>query len=80
MTGGWLLLLALAQEGVWLAFPLFFVQLRLLSLRWSLPAGALTTLTAITGFGWHKHTLSVGTVMSRTAAVAAATAEGIIRR
>ncbi|WP_244942589.1 sensor histidine kinase [Streptomyces sioyaensis] len=59
----WLALLALTPDGVWLAFPLFFVQLHLLPLRRSLPAVAATTLAAVAGFGWHTHTLSVGTVL-----------------
>ncbi|MFF4605051.1 sensor histidine kinase [Streptomyces sp. NPDC001339] len=59
----WLVLLALTPDGVWLAFPLFFVQMHLLPLRWALPAVAATTLAAIAGFGWHTHTLSVGTVL-----------------
>lgn len=33
----WTLLLALTQDGVWLAFPLFFVQLHLLPLRGRCP-------------------------------------------
>ncbi|MFD9205621.1 sensor histidine kinase [Streptomyces sioyaensis] len=59
----WLVLLALTPDGVWVAFPLFFVQLHLLPLRWALPAVAATTLAAVAGFGWHTHTLSVGTVL-----------------
>ncbi|MYU54224.1 sensor histidine kinase [Streptomyces sp. SID7805] len=59
----WMVLLALTQDGVWLAFPLFFVQLHLLPLRWALPAVAATTATAVAGFGWHTHTLSIGTVI-----------------
>ena len=63
VMASWLLLLALTQDGVWLAFPLFFVQLHLLPLRWSLSAVAATTAAAIAGFGWHTHTLGVGTVI-----------------
>ncbi|TJZ49723.1 sensor histidine kinase [Streptomyces piniterrae] len=59
----WMVLLALTPDGIWLAFPLFFVQLHLLPTRGALPAVAATTVVAIAGFGWHTHTLTVGTVI-----------------
>ncbi|MFD5393746.1 sensor histidine kinase [Streptomyces sp. NPDC127097] len=70
----WLVLLALTPDGVWVAFPLFFVQLHLLPTRWALPAVAATTLAAIAGFGWHTHTLSVGTVLGPALGAAVAVA------
>ncbi|MFI9076627.1 sensor histidine kinase [Streptomyces sioyaensis] len=70
----WLALLALTPDGVWLAFPLFFVQLHLLPLRRSLPAVAATTLAAIAGFGWHTHTISVGTILGPALGAAVAVA------
>ncbi|WP_328548363.1 sensor histidine kinase [Streptomyces platensis] len=70
----WLVLLALTPDGVWVAFPLFFVQLHLLPPRWALPAVAATTLAAIAGFGWHTHTLSVGTVLGPALGAAVAVA------
>lgn len=70
----WLVLLALTPDGIWLAFPLFFVQLHLLPLRWALPAVAATTVLAIAGFGWHTHTLSVGTVLGPALGAAVAVA------
>lgn len=70
----WLALLALTPDGVWLAFPLFFVQLHLLPPRRSLPAVAATTLAAIAGFGWHTHTLGVGTVIGPALGAAVAVA------
>ncbi|MGA5265439.1 sensor histidine kinase [Streptomyces lydicamycinicus] len=70
----WLVLLALTPDGVWVAFPLFFVQLHLLPPRWSLPAVAATTLAAIAGFGRHTHTLSVGTVLGPALGAAVAVA------
>ena len=39
----WLVLLALTPDGVWLAFPLFFLQLHLLPAALGLPAVAATT-------------------------------------
>ncbi|MFJ9418768.1 sensor histidine kinase [Streptomyces sp. NPDC101227] len=70
----WMVLLALTPDGVWLAFPLFFVQLHLLPLRAALPVVAATTAAAIAGFGWHTHTLSVGTVVGPVLGAAVAVA------
>ncbi|MFB6436241.1 sensor histidine kinase [Streptomyces sp. NPDC056411] len=70
----WLVLLALTPDGVWLAFPLFFVQMHLLPLRGALPAVAATTLAAIAGFGWHTHTLSVGMALGPVLGAAVAVA------
>ncbi|MGW9176007.1 sensor histidine kinase [Streptomyces decoyicus] len=70
----WTVLLALTQDGVWLAFPLFFVQLHLLPLRGALPAVAATTVVAVAGFGWHTHTLSLGTVLGPALGAAVAVA------
>ncbi|MEU9111622.1 sensor histidine kinase [Streptomyces sp. NPDC048483] len=70
----WMLLLALTPDGIWLAFPLFFVQLHLLPLRGALPAVVATTVIAIAGFGWHTHTLSVGTVVGPALGAAVAVA------
>ncbi|MFF8372013.1 sensor histidine kinase [Streptomyces lydicus] len=70
----WLVLLALTPDGVWLAFPLFFVQLHLLPLRWALPAVVATTLAAVAGFARHTHTLGVGTVLGPALGAAVAVA------
>ncbi|MCB5906624.1 sensor histidine kinase [Streptomyces pinistramenti] len=70
----WMVLLALTQDGIWLAFPLFFVQLHLLPPRWALPAVAVTTAVAIAGFARHTHTLNVGTVIGPVLGAAVAVA------
>ncbi|GGX26275.1 sensor histidine kinase [Streptomyces noursei] len=70
----WMVLLALTPDGVWLAFPLFFVQLHLLPLRWAVPAVAASTALAIAGFAWHTHSLSVGTVIGPVLGAAVAVA------
>ncbi|MGV8978952.1 MAG: sensor histidine kinase [Cellulomonas sp.] len=59
----WLLLLALTPDGIWFAFPLFFVEMHLLRARWGVLAVALTTAAAIGGFGWHQHVLTAGMVI-----------------
>lgn len=70
----WALLVLLTPDGVWLAFPLFFVQLHLLPLRWALPLVAATTAVAVGGFGWHARTLTVGTVLGPALGAAVAVA------
>lgn len=70
----WLVLLALTRDGIWLAFPLFFVQLHLLPTRWALAAVATTTAAAVAGFGWHTHELTVGTVIGPVLGAAVAVA------
>lgn len=74
----WLALLALAPEGVWVAFPMFFVQLHLLPGRWGVLAVFGTAVAAIIGFGWHQHALNPGTVLGPLlgAAVAVGTVRG----
>ncbi|MFE7753149.1 sensor histidine kinase [Streptomyces sp. NPDC057428] len=78
VTATWLVLLALTPDGIWLAFPLFFLQLHLLPRRWALTAVAATTALAIAGFGWHTLALTPGTVIGPVlgAAVAVAVALG----
>lgn len=74
VTAVWMVLLALTPDGIWLAFPLFFVQLHLLPRPWALTAVATTTALAIAGFGWHTHTLTPGTVIGPVLGAAVAIA------
>ncbi len=78
LMAAWMALLALTPDGIWLAFPLFFVQLHLLPARWALVAVSATAVVAIAGFGWHQGALAPGTVIGPLlgAAVAVATALG----
>ncbi|MGW8552863.1 sensor histidine kinase [Streptomyces tubercidicus] len=73
----WLALLALTPDGVWVVFPLFFVQLHLLPLRWALPAVAASTLAAVAGFSWHTGSFSVGMMLGP--ALGAAVAVAVVR-
>jgi signal transduction histidine kinase len=61
---------------VWLAFPLFFLQLDLLPLRGALIAVAATTTVAVAGFAWHQETITpaavIGPVIGAAVAVAIA--------
>jgi signal transduction histidine kinase len=74
----WLVLLWLTPDGVWLAFPLLFLQLHLLPTRWGLPAVGVTTAFAVAGFAWHQGGFAVGFLIGPVlgAAVAVATVLG----
>ena len=78
MVAVWLLLLWLTPEAVWLAFPLFFLELDLLPVRGALIAVAATTIAAVAGFAWHQDTITPAAVIGPVigAAVAVATALG----
>ncbi|WP_328609108.1 sensor histidine kinase [Amycolatopsis sp. NBC_00345] len=70
----WLALLALTPDGVWVAFPLYFLQLHLLSRRAGLAAVAVTALAAIGAFAAHRGSLSpaiaIGPALGAAVAVA----------
>ncbi|MCB5169559.1 sensor histidine kinase [Streptomyces bambusae] len=74
----WAGLLAVSPLGVWIAFPLYFLQLHLLPLRWALPAVAVTAGGAIAGFAAHGPALNPGAFLGPLlgAAVAVATVLG----
>ncbi|WP_326700770.1 sensor histidine kinase [Streptomyces sp. NBC_01754] len=74
----WLALLALSPDALWVAFPLYFLQLHLLPVRWGLPAVVVTAGAAITGFLLHDREVSPGTFIGPLlgAAVAVATVLG----
>ncbi len=71
---GWLALLCLTPDGIWLAFPLFFVQLHLLPRRWGVAAVVSTTVAAVAGFAWHRGGLSAGTALGPALGAAVAVA------
>ncbi|MFD9543312.1 sensor histidine kinase [Streptomyces sp. NPDC060022] len=74
----WLALLALSSDALWVAFPLYFLQLHLLPVRWGLPAVAATAAAAITSFVLHGDAVTPGTFIGPLlgAAVAVATVLG----
>lgn len=73
----WVVLVLLTPDAVWLAFPLFFLELHLLR-RWGLLAVLGTLVVTVAGFGWHQHALGFGTVLGPAigAAVVVATVRG----
>ncbi|SMC96965.1 sensor histidine kinase [Lentzea albidocapillata] len=58
LSAAWLVLMALTPDGVWVAFPLYFLQLHLLPRRAGPAAVAVTTLAAITAFAAHQGSFS----------------------
>lgn len=74
----WAALLVLSPDALWVAFPLYFLQLHLLPIRWSLPAVAVTAAAAIASFLLHGQAVTPGTFIGPLlgAAVAVATVLG----
>lgn len=70
----WMALLALSSDGVWVAFPLYFLQLHLLPRRAGLAAVAATAAAAITAFAAHQHSftpaMAIGPALGAAVAVA----------
>ncbi|MGW8379801.1 sensor histidine kinase [Streptomyces sp. ODS28] len=70
----WLALLAVSPDGVWAAFPLYFLQLHLLPRRSGLVAVVATALAAITAFAAHQGALTpavaIGPALGAAVAVA----------
>ncbi|MFD3946768.1 sensor histidine kinase [Streptomyces sp. NPDC058579] len=60
LCASWLALLWATPDGLWVAFPLYFLQLHLLPIRWALPAVALTAVAAILSYVRHGATLNPG--------------------
>ncbi|MCX5193559.1 sensor histidine kinase [Streptomyces sp. NBC_00249] len=50
----WAALLVVSPEGLWIAFPLYFLELHLLRLRWGIAAVVVTACAAIGGFVGHN--------------------------
>jgi signal transduction histidine kinase len=70
----WLLLVTLSAEAIWLAFPLYFVQLHLLPRRGGLVAVALTAAGAVSGFAAHQGSVTPAAVIGPTLGAAVAVA------
>ncbi|MFJ1656567.1 sensor histidine kinase [Streptomyces sp. NPDC088337] len=70
----WLVLLALSPNAVWVAFPLYFLQLHLLSRRAALTAVVATAAAASAGFAAHQRAFSaamaIGPALGAAVAVA----------
>jgi signal transduction histidine kinase len=75
----WIGLLILTSDAVWIAFPLYFMELHLLPRRAGLAAVAATALAAGVAFAAHHGGLVVGALLGPAlgAAVAVATVFGV---
>ncbi|WP_431983294.1 sensor histidine kinase [Streptomyces qinglanensis] len=73
----WLGLLALSPDGVWVAFPLYFLQLHLLPRRGGLAAVTATTAAAVGAFAAHQGAFTVATALGP--ALGAAVAVAVVR-
>ncbi|NEA45992.1 histidine kinase, partial [Streptomyces sp. SID10815] len=67
-----------SPDGLWAAFPLYFLQLHLLPARWALPSVAATAAAASAGFVGHGGQVTPGAFIGPLlgAAVAVATVLG----
>ncbi|MET9532772.1 sensor histidine kinase [Streptomyces sp. NPDC006649] len=74
----WAGLLVLSPDGLWVAFPLYFLQLHLLPVRWSVPVVVVTAGAAIAAYVGHGAALNPGAFIGPLlgAAVAVATVLG----
>ncbi|WP_406185636.1 sensor histidine kinase [Streptomyces sp. NBC_01006] len=59
LGAAWAGLLVLSPDGLWIAFPLYFLELHLLRLRWGIAAVAVTACAAIGGFLAHAQSSAV---------------------
>ncbi|MEU9253402.1 sensor histidine kinase [Streptomyces sp. NPDC048270] len=78
LGAAWAALLAVSPDGLWIAFPLYFLELHLLRLRWGVAAVALTACAAIGGFLAHSGDVTPGAFLGPLlgGAVAVATVLG----
>ncbi|MCX4716888.1 sensor histidine kinase [Streptomyces virginiae] len=74
----WAGLLVVSPDGLWIAFPLYFLELHLLRLRWGVTAVAVTACAAIGGFVAHSGAATPGAFLGPLlgGAVAVATVLG----
>ncbi|QNE24500.1 sensor histidine kinase [Streptomyces sp. INR7] len=78
LGAAWAGLLAVSPDGLWIAFPLYFLELHLLRLRWGVAAVAVTACAAIGGFLAHSSAVTPGAFLGPLlgGAVAVATVLG----
>ena len=72
----WLLLLGLSPDAIWVAFPLYFLQLHLLPRRAGLAAVIATAAAAVAGFAAHAGSFTPAVAIGP--ALGAAVAVGVV--
>ncbi|MFF8774973.1 sensor histidine kinase [Kitasatospora sp. NPDC015120] len=70
----WAGVLVTTQDGVWLAFPLYFLELHLLGRRAGPAAAGLTAVASIVAYSAHQHTVSAAAAIGPLLGAAVATA------
>lgn len=70
----WLVLLVLSSEAAYVVFPLFFLQMHLLPLRWGIAAVIASDVAAIIGIAWHQGRLTLGILIGPMLGAAVAVA------
>ncbi|MER6364683.1 sensor histidine kinase [Kitasatospora sp. NPDC001527] len=70
----WAGVLVVSQDGVWLAFPLYFLELHLLGRRAGLAAVGLTAVASIAAYSAHQHDVSLAAAIGPLLGAAVATA------
>ncbi|WP_328396124.1 sensor histidine kinase [Nocardia sp. NBC_00416] len=73
----WLVLLVVTPDGVWVAFPLYFLELHLLARRSGLFAVVATAVAAIIGYAAHQNAFHLA--MAIGPALGAAVAVAVVR-
>ncbi|MFG2876465.1 sensor histidine kinase [Streptomyces sp. NPDC048337] len=78
LGAAWAAVLVVSPDGLWIAFPLYFLELHLLRLRWGVAAVAVTACAAIGGFLAHSSAVTPGAFLGPLlgGAVAVATVLG----
>jgi signal transduction histidine kinase len=74
LGAAWVVVLAFSADGVWLAFPLYFLLLHLAPRRTGLVAVVLTAIVAIVGFAAHQGFFSVAIAIGPALGAAVAVA------
>lgn len=63
LSAGWVILVALSADFVWLVFAIFLLLLQILPLRWSIPAVLTLSVGSIAAVALHQRRLAVGGVV-----------------
>ncbi|MFF0341683.1 sensor histidine kinase [Kribbella sp. NPDC004875] len=74
LGAAWLVVLVLSADGVWLAFPLYFLELHLAPRRTGLMAVVVTAIVAIVAFAAHQGSFSVAIAVGPALGAAVAVA------
>jgi signal transduction histidine kinase len=80
VCAGWLALVALSAEFVWLLFPVSLLLLQLLRVRWSIPVVGGLTAVGILAVAWHQSSLSVAVVLGPVIGAAVAVMISLVYR